>query len=410
MPASAKTVLIGIFVLIAVGIIFLMLLFIHPTVGDNGKTLQIRFTDVDKIDIGTRITYAGHPVGEVVSIKEIPEARTNRLSYEGDVYIYEVKAKVDSSVDVFNSDEITVRTSGLLGEKSIEINPQPPQKDQPLFKIENQILYSVPVGSVESTLKSFAKLTTKIYDTLSKIETTIEEIQQEKIVEGVAEITQHLISITQILNQPEKWNKTFDGLNELVTKANHSWIKVDQIFQDGQQISQAIKKSWPKVENTIDQFHLAATSAKETAELTKELVSQVQKGEGSLGQLLTNKDLYFQLKAVVHQGSHLMSDLNRFGLLFQTNKKWQRLEGQRRKLLQKLSDPSYFSQYFNQEMQQISTSLSAVSMLLKQSGPVDPYSLYFDPEFMTQFYGLMKNVAEMEETVQLYNQQLVSQE
>ena len=156
MPASAKTVLIGIFVLIAVGIIFLMLLFIHPTVGDNGKTLQIRFTDVDKIDIGTRITYAGHPVGEVVSIKEIPEARTNRLSYEGDVYIYEVKAKVDSSVDVFNSDEITVRTSGLLGEKSIEINPQPPQKDQPLFKIENQILYSVPVGSVESTLKSFA--------------------------------------------------------------------------------------------------------------------------------------------------------------------------------------------------------------------------------------------------------------
>ncbi len=406
-----KTVFIGIFVIIAAAIIVSMLLFIHPTVGDNAKTLIIRFADVDKIDVGTRITYAGHPVGEVVSIKEVPEARTSRLNFEGDVYIYEIEAKVDSSVDVYNTDEITVRTSGLLGEKNIEINPLPPTKDQPLFKVENQILYAVPVSSVESSLKSFAAVTKKINDTLEDIQITITTIQQEKIVEGVSKITKNLVDITHALNQPEKWSQAVDHITELADKANTSWKSVDETIQNVHAVSDDFKnKSWPTVEKTIDQLHLASANTNDFTQSAKQIIKNTEQGQGTVGKLLVGNDLYLQLKSVMHKGSNLMTDVNQYGLLFQTNKRWQRMEAQRRQLVRTLSDPNQFATYFNNEMNQISSSLSDVSMILNETDYNDPRSLYFNPEFTTRFYQLMKNVENMEETIKLYNEELASQE
>jgi len=410
MPASIKTVLIGIFVIIAAGIIVSMLLFIHPTVGDNAKTLHIRFTDVDKIDIGTRVTYAGHPVGEVVSIKEIPEARTSRLNFDGDVYVYEIEAKVDSSVDVYNTDEITVRTSGLLGEKNIEINPLPPKTGQPLFKVENQILYAVPVGSVESTLKTFSEVSRKINETLEDIQNSIKTIQKEEIIEGVSKITKNLVDITHALNQPEKWSETVDNLTALADKANRSWKTVDETIHNVYQISDQAKESWQKFDHALDEFYAASVNTKEITNTAKLIIDRTKQGQGTVGKLLADNDLYLQLKAVLHKGSNLMTDINRFGLLFQTNKRWQRVEAQRRRLVERLSDPYQFSNYFNNEMEQISSSLSEVSMILNQTDYNDPRSLYFNPEFTSRFYKLMKNVEGMEETIKLYNEQLASQE
>ncbi|MDP1880257.1 MAG: MlaD family protein, partial [Parachlamydiaceae bacterium] len=79
MGAAIKNILIGVFVILAVCVIVFMLLFLHPSVGDNAKTLRVRFADIDKVNIGTRVTYAGRPVGEVVSITELPDARTSRV-------------------------------------------------------------------------------------------------------------------------------------------------------------------------------------------------------------------------------------------------------------------------------------------------------------------------------------------
>ncbi len=408
MPASIKTVLIGIFVIVAAAIVVSMLLYIHPTVGDNGKTLRIRFTDVDKIDVGTRVTYAGHPVGEVISIKELPEARTSRLNYEGDVYVYEIEAKVDSGVDVFNTDEVTARTSGLLGEKNIEIMPMPPKPGQPLFKVENQVLYAVPVGTVESTLKSFSELTKKIEKTLDSIQTVIEDIKKEEIVPDVGKITKNLVDITHALNRPEKWTEAIDNLTTLSNKAVHSWDTVDNTLKNAYALTDKANRSWPKVDHALDQFNIAAGNTKDFTHSAKQIIDYTKSGKGSLGRLFMGNDLYLQVKSVLHKGDNLMSDINQFGLLFQTNKRWQRLEAQRRQLVQTLSDPNQFTNYFNNEMDNISANISSVSMILNESQYNDPRSLFYNPDFTYRFSELMRNVGNMEETIKLYNEQLAN--
>lgn len=413
MPASIKTVLIGIFVIVAAAIVVSMLLYIHPSVGDNGKTIRVRFTDVDKIDVGTRVTYAGHPVGEVVSIQELPEARTSRLNYEGDVYVYEIEAKIDSGVDIFNTDQVTVRTSGLLGEKNIEINPLPPKVGQPLFKIENQVLYALPVSTVESTLKSFSVLTKQIEETLEHIQVIVDNINKEEIVQGVGKITQNLVDITHALNRPEQWTQAVDNITTISNKAVLSWDTVDQTLQNAYGLTDQAKQAWPKVDSTLNQVNAAAgnindatINAKEFTNGINQLVNYVRSGQGSLGRLFMANDLFLQVKSIFHKGNTLMSDINQFGLLFQTNKKWQRLEAQRRQLVQTLSDPNQFAEYFNNEMDNISSNLSSVSMILNESQYSDPRSLIYNPEFTFRFSELMKNVEGMEETIKLYNEQL----
>lgn len=389
MPAPVKTILIGIFVIIAAGIVVSMLLYIHPTVGDNAKTLRMRFTDVDKIDIGTRVTYSGHPVGEVISIRELPEARTERESYKGNVYVYEVEAKVDSGVNVFNTDEISARTSGLLGEKNIEITPLPAQSGQPLYQVENQVIYAVPSGTVESTLKKFSELTKKIEETLDSVQSVIDLVKKEEIVQGIGKITRNLVDITHALNHPEKWSQTLDNITTLSERANKSWTTVD---------------------NTLDQLLTAAINAKDFTRSANQIIEQTKRGQGTLGHLFVGNDLYLQVKSILHKGENLMNDINRFGLLFQTSKRWQRLEAERRRLVQNLSDPNQFSEYFDKEMDQISNSLFDVSMILNESQDNNPSSLRYNPEFINRFSQLMRNVEGMEETIKLYNEQLNSQE
>ena len=60
-----KNVMIAFFVIAAIAICTFVLMFIHPSIGDEKKILRARFTDIDKINTGTRVTYGGKPVGEV---------------------------------------------------------------------------------------------------------------------------------------------------------------------------------------------------------------------------------------------------------------------------------------------------------------------------------------------------------
>ena len=75
MGEQTKNMLIGIFVVAACFLIVSLILFLKPSVGDGKQTLYVRFSNINKINVGTRVMFAGKPVGEVVAIDEIYNAR-----------------------------------------------------------------------------------------------------------------------------------------------------------------------------------------------------------------------------------------------------------------------------------------------------------------------------------------------
>lgn len=388
MPNQAKSVMIGIFVVAACALIIFILMFLHPTVGDNAKTLRVRFGDVDKVNIGTRVTYAGRPVGEVVEIKEVENARHEHINHKGEVYVYELTLKVDSSVDVFNIDEIAVRTSGLLGEKNIAIIPTPIKPGDKVYKIENQIIYGVPTGSVEDAFKEFGNLARKFDKALDNIIDVFDEIKKDRIVENIGATMKNFKEITGAINKPDEWESTLANVHHFSERLNTSMDSVDK---------------------TLDEFHTGSISFRDMTGKGNDIIAGVGRGEGSLGHILVGDDLYLRLTSILSKGETAMDDVNQYGVLFHTNKRWQRRQAQRMNLMAQLSTPQAFSRYFNEELNQINSSLNRVSLVLSENDyECYPQYLMQNPEFINKFADLLKKFDKMEEDIKMYNQQLVN--
>ena len=409
MATSIKNLLIGIFVLTALSIMVFMLLFLHPSVGDNGKTLRVLFTDIDKVNVGTRVTFAGKPVGEVISIKELPDARTNRISEHGDIYVYELVLKIDSGVDVFNTDTINLRTSGLLGERSIEINPQPLKPGEKLVKVENEILYAAQTTSVEDTMKQIAQLSDRFVLVLDDFHALMLEIKKGEIVAKTNQIVENGLQISE--KAKGTWNVVDASVENIYRLTNHleqSWTTIDRTLNNFHTLSLKAQHSWSNIDLTIDDLHTFAHNAVAFSEKANEIIDYTRQGNGTVGQLFMKDELSLRIKSILHKGEVVMNDINTYGLLFHLDKRWQRLQGRRLHLLENLSHPNAFAKYFDEEVDHISDSISRVSLILDES-PSSVQSLISNPQFTQRFAELLHRVENMEETLKIFNEQAIEQ-
>jgi phospholipid/cholesterol/gamma-HCH transport system substrate-binding protein len=394
MGNQLKNFLIGFFITLATAIVIFILMFLHPRVGDEGKVLHVRFTNIDKVNIGTRVTFAGRPVGEVVGIREIEFGREGRTDSSNRLYIYELELRVDSNIRLYNTDKISVRTSGLLGEKNVEITPIAPMEGEPLRRVDNEVIYAEETGSVEDTLNEIKVVANKIENTLSYVSEILLLVRDEKVVEKIAQTLKNVMEITTSLNKPEELSEIITNLHVLSKRTNVSWDTVDASLKD---ISQAATNTREITEGGKALFGDIAA-----------LFGNVAKGEGTIGKILISDDLYLQVKSLLGKGETIFDDINHYGLLFHSDKGWQRLRARRLNLLQKLCTPQEFRNYFNDEIDEISTSLSRVSMLLNRTG-CGPccYNLLQDHEFSKVFAELLRRVSTLEEELRMYNTQVV---
>lgn len=360
MPDRIKNLLIGIFVATASGIIIFMLMFLHPFIGDEGQTLRVLFTDIEKVNVGTRVLFAGRPVGEVIAIHEVEDATIHRNSVKGDVYAYELVLSIDSSVKVYNTDKILLKTAGLLGEKSVAIDPEPLKPGQVLHLIgKNEIIYSEQVGSVEDAFREFKEVADKLDIFLEKANEAIEILNNNKTWENLSQSASNIRDVTDRLVD--------------------SWDEVDKTISN--------------IETISDNFEVVSTNIRE--------------GKGTIGKLVSTDDLYLRLASLLNKGETVFDDINHYGILFHLDKGWQRLRARRMNLLEKLSTPQEFRNYFNDEVDQIQTALSRVSMVIDKSSNCYGYDcLIENAEFSKVFAELMRRVTALEEELRMYNNQL----
>ncbi len=378
--------MIGIFVLAAVAIIIFALMFLHPSVGDERRVLRVRFANIDKITVGTRVTFAGKPVGEVAAIHELKDAIIERKPQDGMIYVYELILHVDSNVNVFNTDEVSSRTSGLLGEKSVVIIPLPPKPGEAIHIVNDEVLYASEVGSVEDTLREFKNLTGRFDSTLESINVLFTEIHDEQIVKKASLAIQNITDITAALNQPENLSQTVENIYTL---------------------SNRVLKSWDTVDKTLGDLADASLNIHKISDDGKDIFAHVKRGEGTIGKILMTDQLYLKVNSLLSKGETVLNDINHYGLLFNMDKGWQRLRARRLNLLYTLSTPQQFRNFFNDEIDQINTSLTRVYSIVESTNNSPSSCELFDNiEFQKVYAELLRRVTDTEEALKMYNQQL----
>ncbi len=280
MPETAKNIAIGTLVVIALGLLLWTLLFLHPSYGDGKFRLHVRFNDIEKINIGTRVTYAGRAVGEVVKIEQVPEEDRHASTDPEDIYIYDLTLAMDSTVPLYDSDEITVGTSGLMGERFIAVIPKRPKNHKASPIAYNEVVYSTKPHSMDDAFSQISSLAMKAEETMDVLASLIKENRED--------VDHTLVALKGACMQ----------LNTLLAKAN----SVDLVGS---------------LNNTAGRIEKAAGKA-------EALIANVAEGQGTIGKFLTQDAFYEKTVGMIDKMDLLMNDVNRYGVLYHLDKSWQR--------------------------------------------------------------------------------------
>lgn len=394
MGEQTKNMLIGVFVIASCAVIIWLIMFLKPGVGDGKQTIYVRFSSINQIKVGTRVLFAGKPVGEVVAIQEIRDARKKPTAdILGEIYSYQLVLKVDSSVKVYDTDEIVVQTTGLLGEKSIAIIPKLPPKGVTPKPIDGSPIYAQSVDPIENTFRKLSSLSKDMSRTFQQVSQWLKKYGDD---------TGHTI---------RSFGTAMDEIKVTVESINAQNIAPD--------IKNAITTftcTLCEIKDSIAQLKAGdvfvnagavACNLKKASENIKEITCDLVDGRGTLGKLIVNDDLYLHVSAALSKVDTLMNDINHYGILFHLNKTWQRQRAQRITVLNALNTPENFRSYFETEVSQINTAMSRISMLIdKAENEPKKEEILSDEQFQKDFRELLLKANELSDNLKLYNQQL----
>lgn len=386
--------LIGLFVVMACGLIIGMILFVEPSIGDNKQTLFIRFSNINGINIGTRVTFAGKPIGEIVAINTIPNARNQPTDELGQLYYYQLTAHIDSHIKVYTTDNISIQTTGLLGERSVVIMPKyPPQGTQPKLATMQTPLYGNSVDTIESAFHEIGSLSDKVGDVIDNINTWIDE-------NGVA-----------IGDAVRSFDRAMDELGTTLTSVNQQGIvsDVQTTLTSFTSTSESINQAFTTL-NDSDTFENAAATVaqlKTSSVYLDNILKDINSGRGTVGKLINYDDFYLKLMSIFSKVDTTMNDINHYGILFNMNKQWQKTREKRANMLSALKTPQEFKEYFETEIDQINTAMTRLSILIEKAEQTpEKQQILKSTLFKKDFADLLRRSIELTDSIKMYNQEL----
>ncbi len=395
MGEQTKNMLIGVFVIAASVVIIWLVMFLKPSVGDGKQTYYVRFSVINQINVGTRVLFAGRPVGEVVAIEEIPDARKKPIAdIIGEIYYYQLVIKVDSSVKIYDTDEVIVQTTGLLGEKSIAIIPKIPPKGVIPKLITTQPIYAKSVDPIEHAFNQLSDLSDEMKNTFRQVSCWIQDNGEDmgNTIRTIGDTMEEVRTAVHSLNEQDmmpdvkKAVKTFTNTFHDIQKSIHE-LKDEGFFINAGITMQNMK-----------------TVSRNVVTITDDIAQ----GKGTLGKLIKNDDLYLHVSSLLSKIDTLMNDVNHYGFLFHLNKSWQRQRAQKITVLNALNSPESFKNYFETEVSDINTAMSRLSMLIdKAEQSPEREEIFSDERFHKDFRELLRLSEELSNNLKLYNQQLM---
>ena len=395
MTDKIKNILIGLFVTTAVTLAIATILFLDPKIGDGKKTLEVRFANISGIAIGTRVTFAGKPVGEVVAIREIHDARDALADDTGRVYFYQLTLKIDSNTHIYNYDDIAIRTTGLMGEKSIAVLPKTAPLGKTTYQITDQIMTANSIDPLENTFHQIAKVSHQMENSLEHLDKWFLG-NQDHISQSIQTLNRLLASMDQT------------GLIPSMTQASSLLNENLALLKQGlgeDDLLHKIADLTNSLTTAADAFNADGASALYNIhQITRDL----SRGTGTIGKLISGDDFYLRLSSLLGKGETLMNDVNHYGLLFQYDKHWQRSRTKKANILKSLDTPREFRAYFEGEVDTITTSLGRLTELLDVAGN-ERQKIVENDQFKQQFGSLLRTAQALSDSLRLYNEGLIAE-
>ncbi|MGH7850786.1 MAG: MlaD family protein, partial [Thermodesulfobacteriota bacterium] len=313
---------VGLFVLITLSLFVLILFFLtgEQRFYEKSYTLTTSFTNTAGLIKGAAVRLSGVRIGAVTDIEFTPNPVGDK------VIMVRMKISRDGMSRINPDAKATIRTEGLLGDKFIEVIPgveKPMAKLPDSLDIESQtpIEFASIIGqsgdllaniisiseSLDKIVKAFGQEENinNISKTLASLRASSEAIQKN------LEAIEHNDGIlnTMIYGEKNKSGKTEENalikLNKAITKLDNMLNQIDK--GDGtlhdlvynKELSSDINSTVANLKNATANLNGqdgVITELKETMSNFREISEMLRGGEGTLGALLIDPSVYDSLK------------------------------------------------------------------------------------------------------------------
>jgi len=321
---------VGILILLSVGILGAFILVMGGLSFQKTYTVYVDFDNPGGLQTGAPVRIAGVKVGKVdeLEFRGGPlDPKTGRRPL--------VRAKVDLEVRVKNAihedADFYVTTQGVLGEQFLSIEPGSP--DKPILP-EGAVVKGIDPPRIDLFLA-------KAYELL---DTTVTALKNNReLLSDLAVNTAGLLKNLNVVltDNRERINRTMANLEELTTQAKeltveartnyinnpklvHTVDNIDRITTDLQRDSGPMLKDareaaanlnrasatigtpeqQAKLQKAIDDVAALASRANATAADAQAIVQHIKKGEGTVGALVMDEEIYDDVQEMVRDLKH----------------------------------------------------------------------------------------------------------
>jgi phospholipid/cholesterol/gamma-HCH transport system substrate-binding protein len=182
-----------------------------------------------------------------------------------------------------------------------------------------------------------------------------------------------------------------------------------QIVRTSLEEDELLHKVANLAENLDQTTYLLNTEGAQTLTNLKHISRDIANGTGTLGRFIVGDDFYLRLASLMNKGETLMNDINHYGVLFQYNKQWQKGRTKKANLLKALDTPQEFRNYFEGEVDSMTTSLGRLTELMDRAGAEERGQIIQSDAFKRDFASLLRQVQSLTDSLKLYNEGLVAQ-
>jgi phospholipid/cholesterol/gamma-HCH transport system substrate-binding protein len=292
-----------------------------------------------------------------------------------------------------------MRSTGLMGERSVAILPKAAPPGQVAKKIEHEVMTANSVDPLDNTFLQISKVATRIDRTVGIFETWFEQ-NESALSSTIQSADQLMTHASAVCAQVEEHN-VVASLKETSMLLSDNLRSIKESLENDR-LLQKIASLTSRAEQTVE---LLNTEGAETLSHLRQTTRDLAGGVGTLGRLIVSDDFYLRVNSLFSKAETLMNDVNHYGLLFQYDKHWQRARTRKANLLKALDTPREFRDYFEGEVDSITTSLGRLGELMDKAS-LEQDRLSQDETFKKQFSNLMRQVQSLSDNIQLYNANL----
>ncbi len=277
-------------VLVISGIILFIYLYNYlkgENLFDSNITYYTRF-DYNALDTASPVTIKGNIVGKI-----------NNITYDFNTGKTLVEMSVNEELRFSKNSMVRLYEMGLMGGNALAIIPA--EDGDEMAKEGDFLASEVEPGLVRSLTKNFSGLSTNLDNTLKSADSLLVSLNRV-----VTDDSQNgLKAVLAELNQTLKSYKELSfSVNNMISKNDENITAILENFktisQDLTQLSAELKEA--NLSDTV--AHLDSTLVS-----VNTVISGLEKGEGSMGKLLKDEELYNNLSGATKELEELLRDI-----------------------------------------------------------------------------------------------------